>query len=208
MNIHALIESSSICLLMRHAEREAILSGTYGNEVNLTQAGIKSCIDWAQQFGNLTRKIYTSPVRRCLQTANVIAENASIKKIHYSLLLGDPGVFVVDRALAQNYFLASSVYSIVQQLLMPGQNPQGFCPTTQDGVKQLLNFMLSETTEVGLNIFITHDSILAVVLGYFFPDIPLEKLWPNYLEGAFFYSRDNNSLEIIYRDKSREVSWV
>jgi hypothetical protein len=187
-----------IAALMRHAEREIILPGEFGQDVNLTPAGVSLSEALAVNFGSRLKKIYTSPVKRCVQTAHSIAKCATIPTIIPSHFLGAPGIFVVDEASASPYFLNAPIIDITKRLLSSDENPSGFCVSTSEAVTKLINFMLNHSDKPGINLFITHDAILSVLLGYFFPEIEIEILWPDYLEILFLY-KERENLHIFYR---------
>ena len=89
-------------ILVRHAERPEILSGV-GNDVHLTEHGIASSFEFGQSLKK--RKVVsikTSPVLRCVQTAEQIAMAVSFSKheIQFCRQLGDPGIFIADADLA------------------------------------------------------------------------------------------------------------
>ena len=93
---------------------------------------------------------------------------------------------------------------IAKQLINQSPNPQGFCLSTKDTVYQLIDFLLSKIHLNQTTLFITHDIILAIVLGIIFPEINIEELWPDYLEGLFLW-HENNYLYLVYRNVSTKI---
>ena len=64
------VDSRRIAVLLRHGERETIPAGTYGNDVRLTQNGVADSTHFGEALSCFkVRRIYTSPVLRCIQTA-------------------------------------------------------------------------------------------------------------------------------------------
>ena len=78
---------------MRHAEREAFAQNDLGNNVDITLNGKKATETLAKQLNKKIENIYTSPVKRCIQTANIFLPYTSQTTIIKSNLLGDPGIF-------------------------------------------------------------------------------------------------------------------
>lgn len=207
-HIESLAMTHGIAVLMRHAEREDIPRGEFGNNVNLTIKGIEDSQLLSVLLKNSLVNIYSSPVKRCIQTAELFAINASNSKINLSSLLGDPGIFIANCHEAQTYCLQNSVFSLVQELLTESINPPGFCESTTNAVYQLINYLLLQSgNTMGLSLFLTHDAIFSVVLGVIFKEYPIISLWPNYLEALFCWQRENQ-LHFIYRDLSKTILWT
>jgi broad specificity phosphatase PhoE len=190
--------------LLRHAERVAIPIGEWGNELGLTSTGEHSCKLFANDLNHRLTQVYSSPLERCTQTAAILAKSAKHSVVTTSQLLGAPGIFICDEGLVENYFLQYSVADIVKHLLSEDRNPPGFCHSTPTTVFKLINFMLSTAGSSGITLFITHDSILSVVLGYFFKEISLDMLWPDYLEGLYMWQSDQR-LHLAYRDTRKQL---
>lgn len=191
-----------IAVLMRHAEREEIPVGELGNDVVLTAAGKAACVKLAKKFPQVIKNLYTSPVKRCLQTAELFLPFSQAASVIHSHLLGDPGIFICDPEQASQSFMQYKPFEIVRQLLNDQINPLGFCDSTKQTVYKLIDFLLAASVQKGTSLFITHDSILSVVLGIFFAEISLEELWPNYLEMLIVW-RERNSLCLAYRQHTK-----
>lgn len=198
---------ASIAGLIRHAERETIVVGEFGNEVALTKRGEITSQLLVGVLKDRLVEIYSSPVKRCAQTAKILEMANELMKVNFSNLLGDPGIFVQNCAKAHTYFLQNQPLHIAQHLLSEEANPDGFCISTKETVNQLVAFLLSKATKKGISLFITHDSILSVVVGVFFGEIALEKLWPDYLEAIFFW-QDQDNLHVIYREHYKKLLWI
>ena len=180
--------------LIRHAEREPFVRGEFGHEVNLTANGRISCQQLGKRLDKQLVGLYTSPVKRCYQTAQWLG----FLPIQTSEVLGDPGIFITDPHRAHFYCRQQEPFVIVQQLLANQKNPPGFCHSTSKAVFNLIQFLLVRLVSPGLSLFITHDSILSVVLGTFFDTFSLEWLWPTYLDGVFFWM-DKGQLAAVYK---------
>lgn len=198
INLDLLPTEKPIIGLLRHAERPAIPAGEWGTDLGLTSEGELSCQLLANKLKPHLTEVYSSPLKRCTQTAAILASLAKHSAVTTSQLLGDPGVFISNPALTENYFLQYSADSIAKHLLDENINPPGFCCSTPEAVLQLIDFMLNAATRPGITLFVTHDSILSIVLGYLFEDISLDTLWPDYLEGLFLW-RSDELLHFTYR---------
>lgn len=200
-------DSVAVGGLLRHAERHVILPGEFGNEVDLTEDGKSSCQLLAEKLSKQLISIQTSPVKRCLQTAQLLLKAAKVQHIQTSHLLGDPGIFIVDRHHAHVYCSHHEPLEMVQHLLSKQDNPAGFCNSTTETAYELIRYLLKTVTEPGLSLFITHDSILSVLLGVIFEELTLEYLWPTYLEGLFFWQQ-HNLVHMVYRHYYKKLLWI
>jgi len=204
--IAALPYRQPLAVLLRHAERQAILPGTVGNDVNLTPQGVDDCQLIAELYKDRNSQFFSSPVRRCIQTAEHLQYNPNKDNIKTTPLLGGPGVFIQCSEKAQHYILENSAITVVDMLLSSEQNLPGFCDDTRDAINRLLAFIMTKSYSKELSFFITHDIILAVLLGYLFPKINLDVLWPNYLDCLFIWKM-GDSLMANYRNDCKLIAW-
>ena len=101
------LKEKQIALILRHAERESINNDEFGNEVSLTNNGLLN----AEKLGNTlslykVNKIYTSPIRRCVQTALCIQKGLGNDiDVIITNQLGNPGFHIQDAILAGETYL-------------------------------------------------------------------------------------------------------
>ncbi len=149
-------------LVLRHAEREAIPPGTFGEDVRLTSGGVAA----AEGLGSLLSIRYpsgirSSPLSRCTDTASAIARGAGWEAgpVH-DRLLGDHGPFVTDASVCGPLFLETGIRELVRRQLSDGPPPPGMRPTGE-GVGLLLDMVSGGLRRNGrLQIHVTHDAIL------------------------------------------------
>ena len=108
-----LIELGSInpkhktALIIRHGDRELIPTGEIGNEIPINELGRRNAVDFGGCIKNFhVNKIYTSPISRCVQTAESILEGLE-KNINVltTKCLGDPGLHINDEVVAGKFYL-------------------------------------------------------------------------------------------------------
>ena len=182
---------ADVSLIVRHAEREAIPEGEFGQDVPLKPEGIES----AELLGaSLARwqdaTIRCSPLLRCVQTAEAIARGAGWNvRVVGNSLLGEPGPFVTGHEAGQ-YFLKQGILEIVRQQLHEDSPPPGMRPT-EEGINLLLRLTSSELGHGGrMSVFVTHDAILAVFVARLFGLRHDEIPWPQYLDGLILWPSD------------------
>ena len=196
----AVPESAGAALVLRHAERGEIPTGTFGVDVSITANGVVSARRLGEMLSGRRRvSVTSSPVPRCVQTAEAILQGAG-RNIDVVLdrRLGDPGPFVEDPEVAGPLFLKSDVLDIVRHQLSDSEPTPGMRPTS-DGVRVLLDLVATGLESRGLlNAYVTHDSILIVLVARLFGMSIDEVGCPNYLDGLLLW-RSCGRLQAAWR---------
>lgn len=183
----------AVAIVLRHAERAEITPGAFGNDVALTHHGRQS----AERLGvGLSSQrvgiVKSSPLPRCMQTANAIIAGAGWKVgAAPEQLLGDPGPFVVEPELAGRLFLDLGIEEIVKRQLAEDEPPDGM-RSTSSGVKLVLPELVAALNRpASASVFVTHDAVLAVLVGYLY-GLPVEGFrWPDYLDALVLWLGSN-----------------
>jgi len=170
-------------LLLRHAERPEIPQGEIGNDLLLTEAGKNHTRRFSQDLENIV-SIHSSPVARCVQTAEIIADNCGYDKtqIKRSNELGDPGFFISDAHLAWKNWQEKGSDGVNEYLLSGKDHWEGFHPLGQ-AVKKFSNTVVHKLilSREGTHVWVTHDTILAAYASRVLPENLKLKQWPNFL---------------------------
>ena len=199
--VRSLPAQADATLILRHAEREEIPKGTFGVDVPLTSCGVAS----AERLGAMLSCIRSSvcvsvsPVPRCESTAKAIMRGGGwADEVALDWRLGGPGPFVVDEEVSGALFLEVGVFEIVRHQLTCTEPPAGMRPTAE-GVDLLLGLTANDLRSRGrLNIYVTHDAILAVLVAHLYR-LPVDEInWPNYLDGLLLW-RSDERLHFIWR---------
>lgn len=176
------IGTEKIALLLRHADRDAIPDGEFGNEVLLNDKGIKHAVEYGKELKNIKiNKIYTSPIERCVQTAECIQHGYGQElPIHKTTALGDPGLHVADAKKVGAYYLEFGFWKMFDAYKNK-ELKEGF-PTFEE-LESEINEFIENNSEEGITIYITHDSLIAFYA--FATNIKdyTEADWVNYLDG-------------------------
>ena len=183
-------------LVLRHAEREAIPEGTFGQAVPLTARGVTT----AEQLGaklsehRARARVVASALPRCVETGEAVLRGGGWGgEVARDWRLGDPGPFVVEPEFAGGFFLENGIWAIVRRQLSGGPPLPGM-RTTSDGVALLLALATGGLGRDGrLSVYVTHDAILAVLVAHLFPlsaDEVIESHWPQYLDGLLLWRSD------------------
>lgn len=153
-------------LIVRHAERPSIPPSEVGNEVMLSEQGKLDSRLFGQSVTKPVIGVRTSPIRRCRQTAGLIAAEVGIKNsdIEATTELGDPGFIVENGSLAWLHWQEKGHDAVNQHLLTGKEQWLGFVDL-ELGVKSLcdqIKILLSQSN-LGTHIWVTHDTILATL---------------------------------------------
>ena len=182
-----------IAVLLRHAERDSLPDGDAGNAVKITEEGRRLAEYLGSALGARLRTLHSSPVLRCLQTAEAVREGAKAElPIQSNRLLGDPGIFVRDGDLAWQNWVALG-HAGVMQWLISGQERLPGMAAPKPAAHALVRHMVSLAgNEVGIHLFVTHDSVLAEVVGRLLRPIIDSADGPHFLEGLLAWKEGRN----------------
>ena len=193
-----------VTALLRHSVRGPLPAGDQANAVPLTRVGVQLARNLGALLGDRVVKLHTSPLPRCVQSAEAVrcGAGADIPIVH-DRLLGDPGVYVVDGRVARSNWETLG-HDRVMQSLMTGCEPLPGMADPDPAARFFVRHMLANSGDrPGLYLFVTHDSIITATVARILGE-PLEKSsWPWYLEGAFFW-RQGDRVVIAYRDNCRQ----
>jgi broad specificity phosphatase PhoE len=169
-----------VALLMRHSIRYPILDVENGDLVGLTPEGEQLARDFGMQLKDhySPGRVLSSPVGRCIQTARLIAEGA-----------GWDEPVVVDQRLGWQFHDEAWTK-------MPALKADGLVhPSITELVDALLE---SSCSKHCLEVFVTHDAILALLQAYLLEVGWENEFWPNYLEGIVVW-KNHHSTSFAWR---------
>jgi len=189
--------SSSIWLLIRHSERVQPPLDKPFLDAGLTENGYRDAIIFGRhikrKFPLRVMRLYSSPLKRCIETSKAILSGIGEKiEIEESIVLGDPGPYVINDSLARRSFLDIQPKNIIK-MQVDGAKIEGF-RDIDEGSAILLDYILNHPPPKGLHIFVTHDVIIAALVGYLIGYVVDQPNRIKYLQGACFYLLNNRIL--------------
>lgn len=172
-----------LSLLIRHGDRDQIPKGSFGNEVLLNEKGKQNSLKFGESLSKLqVNRIFTSPVGRCVQTAEHIGKGYGRNiDIIETIALGDPGIPVFDDKLAGEYYLQHGGFGMYEHFTQ-GKKISGVLPIEEMKIS-MTDFIDKNTTENGLTLFVSHDMIIAMYHYCLNRMIYTKENWVNYLSG-------------------------
>jgi broad specificity phosphatase PhoE len=176
-------ENSKLSLLIRHGDRDKIPEGSFGNEILLNEKGESNSLKFGEGLNGLKlNKILTSPVKRCIQTAELIAKGYGKEiEIIETKALGGPGLHIIDEKIAGEFFLEygfdEMYYRFVNEIEIPG------VPKASAFNESFTNHIVENSNQNGLTIFVTHDMLIAFYHYTLNKKVYSKENWIKYLTG-------------------------
>lgn len=178
-----------VALLLRHAERPDFPPHTPGDDVPLTPAGQRAARTLGVALGARLIGLSTSPVRRCVETADAIRAGAGFADApRLDRMLGDPGAFVEDPELAWSTWQRWGHQAVVAALMGGNRIPPGFADPAS-AARDLARHVASSLRDRPPGIFalVTHDIVLAALVARTLGS-PLDHgSWPRFLQGTWLW---------------------
>jgi hypothetical protein len=186
--LHHLPSDASAGLVMRHSIRFPIVSEAEVYLAGLTPEGFEQAEEMGREIAKLRRlrRLFASPVQRCIDTAASIAKGANSQLLpQIEFRLSHPHIEPVWSSLSTR-----------RDKAMPAP------------VQAVLKLVLSEPEpgDGSLDIFVTHDTIVAVLAGYFLGHVfKYPDYWPDYLEGVLLW-RVKDEIYLRWRDEEKMIA--
>ena len=182
--------NSRIYLLLRHAERNHITpqDKDFGAHVGLTERGRRQAVSLGRMFPAVGNAVYfSSPVGRCIETAQCIAEGRKLAGYVGGTVtvtpLGPLGDFFVQNVPAYEQTLREGFYEGICKWLESGEH-DAFYPLHERA--EQMREMMFEKAQSRFNVFVTHDAWIVPCLSHFCGFKFTPKCWMNFLTGLAF----------------------
>ncbi len=155
------ISGRKIAVLMRHAERERIHQGEFGNDFPITEGGARMAFEFGTNISGLSiAKIISSPIPRCVQTAEAIRKGIGREvEIITDNHLGDPGFHISDAEKAGKYYLEFGAKGVSEKFVN-GESMAGISSAEYLRTKAF-DWLKSQTYDNGIIILVTHDALIS-----------------------------------------------
>lgn len=180
-----------VVLLTRHSIREEPPGGFAGYDVPLTPAGVALARNWGAALRRPLHTVLSSPVGRCVDTAQAMVEGAAASlPVDRHHLLVEPGSFVHDLGAVGRLFLELGVVGFANRHLA-GELAEGVL-SPEEGTARVIALARAHIGPPGtMSLLVTHDTILAAVIHTLRAAKSIgEEEWPRMMEGAFFWFDD------------------
>ncbi len=179
-------KKSKLALLLRHGDRELIPQGEFGNEIMLNEKGKQRSTVFGEALREFSvNKIYTSPIPRCVQTAELIAKAVGKDlEIIQTKCLGNPGLHTADEKVAGEFYLVHGFHEMLRRFIR-NENVPGV-PNKEHLLNSMNEFLRESVKDEGLTIFVTHDSLIAMYQFCIDGTIYTVDNWVDYLEGMVY----------------------
>ncbi|MCH9633155.1 MAG: hypothetical protein S4CHLAM6_15070 [Chlamydiae bacterium] len=187
---------------IRHSERRNFLPDEDTTLVSISKNGVDRAFKLGQSLKNSNiTAIYSSPIKRCLETAkHIIRGSDQTLPLHPLELVGEPGIYIDDMKLALPLFMEMTMHDLLQQLEKEKSLP-GFA-NVEKSSKILMQFF--NKLPSGNYFVISHDVIIALFASFCQNSKKYSQFLPKFLEGPQLEMTTESS-KIHYQDKSFEI---
>lgn len=182
--LHAITNGNSVVLYLRHGERFHITPETpnWGNEVELTPAGMEKVRALGSLFKGVPIDAFHSPLIRCKQTATCFTEGAGVSvQVIPDSMLGSPGIYM-DGSSEHEELMLKGFHAFCNTYLQIGFQV-GMRPLA-DASEELLEYLGYKSKPGGLSLFVSHDMQTACLMSFLGIKHPTPWDWCDYLEGV------------------------
>lgn len=194
-----------VVVLLRHSVRDDLPPGDAAYVLPITETGRRLALELGKLLGDRLRTLQSSPLTRCVQTAEALAEGAGVElSVEPNRLLGDPGAFVLDGRRAAANWEQLGHEEVMRHLVCEGDPLPGMA-RPDEAARFLVQSMLAVAAgRPGVHVFVTHDSLVTATAAHLLGRQLGREDWPWYLEGAFFWAGEEG-VHTAYRD--HEATW-
>lgn len=193
-------------LLLRHSARGPIPDGEPGNDVLLLPEGKALARELGRLVGRRLRTIHSSPVRRCVETAESLVQGAEAETVIIEdRHLGHPGVYVQEGPAAWHTW-QSLGHERVMAHLVAGDHLPGLNDPVPASRRLVAHMRGTAGARPGVHVFVTHDSLVTTAAAHVL-GVPLGKAdWPWYLEALVIVDAVS-AATATYRGWTGAVPW-
>ncbi len=180
-----------VALLTRHSIREEPANRFATYDVPLTPEGVALAQAWGELLPRPLARLYSSPVGRCVATAEAMAMGAGLAlPVETCSALVEPGSYVQDMHQVGGLFFKLGPLGFANKHL---RNEVRGVLSPQEGARRLLQHLQQGLGDPGtLAVHVTHDTILAAFIYFLRGQKELEQShWPWMMEGAFLWFDDD-----------------
>lgn len=191
-------------LFTRHSVRELSPNGFADYRLPLTPEGVVIARDWGASLGHPLQSFHSSPVGRCVNTAQAMMEGAISSglleapgDIEHTMQLVEPGCYVQDINAVGPMFLKMGALKFMNHHLQ--QEMEGIL-SPREGRKRLLEYFQARNPSAGkVALHVTHDTIVIAFVASLLGLSGIgEKDWPWMMEGLWLWY-DERDLHWIWR---------
>ena len=181
-------KGSKVSLLIRHSDRHEITKDTpnWGNDITLTPQGEKRAFHLGKSLSGIgDLKVITSPVHRCIQTAEYILKgiDSLSSSIPTDKMLGDPGVYF-DHSSEHEAEMAVDFHGFIDRYLNRGI-ANGMRPLAEAS-EDMTKFIETIMGHSDVSVLVTHDLHVVCMMSFLGLKKSDKDDWCEFLEGICF----------------------
>lgn len=200
-----------LILFTRHSLRERSDGNGFASaQLPLTPAGRVLARSWghwlaAQLPYSMDVDSLSSPIMRCIDTAQLMQEGAGLdRQITPQSLLVEPGSLVIDPKVASPVFKEIGVLNFINRFLQG--KLEGTKNSYQGAIDMLSLFYQHQPKQGQLMLAVSHDTLLSAFLAVMLGSVNITwNDWPEMMEGVFLWFDDKpfyqSTVHLIWRSQ-------
>lgn len=191
-------------VLIRHSAREKIPNGINGDLVPLTDHGRALARDLGAVLGPRVVRVHSSPVPRCLDTAQQLLTGAAQSlQVVVDQVIAASGEFIEDPEIAYATWTQVGHFPTFDAV-MRGQRLPGYAEPRL-AAQRFVQHLIAHLDQPGLHVFVSHDSPMACLWAHL-RERPLEQSeWPLFLEAVVVHHQGHQAWA-SYREERVELA--
>jgi broad specificity phosphatase PhoE len=206
-NFKLIPPGSPFAILIRHAERPKFRVRQLGYNVPITESGASASLKFGgDPFLKTINAAYSSPILRCVQTANKILEGARLDgiKVTTRTTLGEPGSYISNRWAAGRYFMMKDAPSVIEEYITKGKL-DGFLSVKEGSIALISSIMQDMAGKDSRHLYVSHDAVIVPFINYFIGEKFDPEHWLDFLDGIIITALDGE-ISMIRNGKEYSIS--
>ena len=185
-------EDRPVAVLLRHSVRDEIPPGADGDDVPITDAGVRIARGLGEQIGDRLAGIRASPLRRCIQTGEAVRGTAGVDcEIADDTMLGDPGAYVADAEQSEAAIDQLGAREVMRRLVAGDETPDGWHHGPSATRRLADHTIAHSSSDRGLHLFVSHRLLVAVFGALALDGELADEHDPHFLDGLFVWEPDD-----------------
>lgn len=197
-------EDRPVAVLLRHSVRDEIPPDADGDDIPITDAGVRIARRLGEHVGDRLAGIRASPLRRCIQTGEAIRETAGVDcGIVHDTMLGGPGAYVTDAEQSEAAIDKLGAREVMRRLVDGDETPAGW-HHGPSATRRLADHMFEHCVSGrGLHLFVSHRLLLTVFGALALDGELADEHDPHFLDGLFVWqSSDREGVTVRYKGRN------
>ena len=197
--------SECAALIIRHSIREKITDAKDSFYQLLTPEGKQYAVDFGEKLHtNRPIRLYHSIVERCKETADCIAQGYKGEVLLIEPMIDIAGFYAFQPTDILSEVNRIGVFDFISHWFKGTYPIEDIQPAIQARNK-MIQAIVEKSDPSYLNIFVTHDWNIILMLSLVYDIIGQKYLWPDFMDGVALLKNQNDLICVCDTDKSIKI---